>query len=164
MKFLTDKITWTASMKAIAREQVNAKLVRLLDALDKTEFKLSKTGPDTIKVAVSVDDFRAQAVNDDFYIALSEAVTKLKTLLVKSAKKQTRTNKQKTTEILLDEADTIISKDKTLMLSEISIYQAIENFDKTDYAFYVFKDIDAQGVISILYKKFDNTYGVIRCK
>ena len=41
---------------------------------------------------------------------------------------------------------------------------AIKNFEQTDYTFYVFRDIDARNEVAILYKRFDGSLGIIRCR
>ena len=87
MKFTTDKIQWTDSMKEFAEVALSKKLDRLIDDVSKCELKISKLNDDNIKVEVSIPKFRAQAIHSDFYAAVIEAASKLKSIISRNKRK-----------------------------------------------------------------------------
>ena len=121
-----------------------------------------------IKVELSGGGFRAQCTNKDFYVAMTAVASKFKSLVLKQAKKLV-SKKRKGLDISI-EADTtdtledLISKEKTFILDPIEVETAIKNFEQTDYTFYVFRDIDNSNEVAILYKRFDKSIGIIRCR
>jgi ribosome-associated translation inhibitor RaiA len=121
-----------------------------------------------IKVELSGGGFRAQCTNKDFYAAMTAVASKFKSLVLKQAKKlvsKKRKGLDLATEVdAIDTLEDLISKEKTFILDPMEVEVAIKNFEQTDYTFYVFRDIDARNEIAILYKRFDGSLGIIRCR
>lgn len=178
MKFTTDKIQWTDSMKEFAEVALSKKLDRLIDDVSKCELKISKLNDDNIKVEVSIPKFRAQAIHSDFYAAVIEAASKLKSIISRNKRKLSDNSKYKQLSIFDSEACSeiddaavaaddiylnLISKEKIFELSPMTLTEAVEMFECTDYPFFVYKDIDDGNNIAIIYKRFGNTLGLIRC-
>ena len=167
MRFISDKITFTPAMKLFAVETLEKKLSRLMSIPEDADLKLTRLSNEKIKVDLSVDRFRAQAIAKDFYIAVMDAATKIKAIIIKHNKKDADKTKVKVTAIDtpidLDKLD-LISKEKIFELKPITIREAINELEYTDYIFYVFKNIDDDNNISIVYKRHVDDYGLIKCR
>ena len=50
------------------------------------------------------------------------------------------------------------------MLDPITVEEAVANFEMTDYEFYIFKDIDDNSNVAVIYKRQDGKNGIIRCR
>lgn len=170
INFNSTNITWTEAMELFAREAVEKSIKRT--ALSEVPYTVKASIIDKktklIKVELSGGGFRAQCTNKDFYVAMTAVASKFKSLVLKQAKKLV-SKKRKGLDITI-EADTIdtledlISKEKTFILDPIEVETAIKNFEQTDYTFYVFRDIDNMNEVAILYKRFDKSIGIIRCR
>ena len=57
----------------------------------------------------------------------------------------------------------LISKEKVFNLTPMTLEDAINMFECTDYPFFVYKDVDDDNHIAVIYKRFGNTLGIIRC-
>lgn len=177
MKFTTDKIQWTDSMKDFAEMTLAKKLDRLVDDISICDLKVSRLNDDIVKVEISMPNFRAQAVHSDFYAAMVEAASKLKSIISrnKSKKKRHETSEPQQLSIFdsADEVDEVedednsylkmISKEKIFNLTPMTLDDAINMFECTDYPFFVYKDIDDDNNLAVIYKRFGNTLGIIRC-
>ena len=180
MKFTTDKIQWTDSMKEFAEVTLSKKLDRLVDDVSKCDLKISKLNDEVVKVEISFSKFRAQATHSDFYAAVVEAASKLKSIIARNKRKLNDGSRYKQLSIFdpeicqdLEIDDSIdsavlpyaalISKEKVFELTPMSLADAIDMFECTDYPFFVYKDIDDGNNIAVLYKRFGDTLGLIRC-
>lgn len=171
--FNTQNISWTAAMEAYAKEAIEKGMSRA--ALEDMSYtvKLSIVDKKTklIKVELSGGGFRAQCTNKDFYNAMTAVVSKFKSLVLKYTKKRI-TAKRKSAIAFDDDSflneiektEELISKEKVFILEPCTLEEALSKFEQTDYTFYTFRDIDSDNEVSILYKRFDNSIGVIRCK
>ena len=175
INFNAQNISWTDAMEVYAREAIEKGMSRA--ALEDMSYtvKLSIVDKKTklIKVELSGAGFRAQCANKDFYSAMTAVVSKFKSLVLKhtkkriDAKRKVKTPDQATLAIAELEAELnteLISKEKVFILDPCSMDEAIARFNQTDYTFYVFKDIDCHNEVAVLYKRADDTLGVIRCK
>lgn len=170
INFNSTNITWTEAMELFAKEAVEKSIKRT--ALSEVPYTVKASIIDKktklIKVELSGGGFRAQCTNKDFYVAMTAVASKFKSLVLKQAKKLV-SKKRKGLDITI-EADTVdtledlISKEKTFILDPIEVETAIKNFEQTDYTFYVFRDIDNMNEVAILYKRFDKSIGIIRCR
>ena len=171
MKFITDKIEWTEAMKDSAEELVGLKLSRLVDNWKDATVTLKKLNKDKIKVALSLDLFRAQEVGTDFYSVMSKVASTLKQIIRNHKKKyvdKKRNLQIDMYEFLPEEEDEYditdyVSKEKIFDLKPTTLEISLEEFEQTDYPFYVFKDAKDNNTITIIYRRFDDTYGIIRC-
>lgn len=170
MKFISDKITFTESMKSFVEDTFEKKLNKIVPNSEHSEVKLTKLNNDKIKVDLTVDKFRVQAINSDFYTAYVEAVSKIKKVVIRFNKKEVDSRKRKKQLSIFDlgveDTDVFpaITKEKIFDLKPISLEEAIDELELTDYSFYVFKNINDDNNISIIYKRHTDEYGLIKCR
>lgn len=172
--FNTENVAWTQAMEIYTQEAIEKGLKRIND-LDTTftiKVSIVNKKPKLIKVEISFDGFRAQSTGKDFYITINSVVTKLKGLFLKDKKKHINKKRRVKTfeeaEAALSEVESELNKnifkEKLFILDPCTLDSALKQFEQTDYNFYVFKDVDEQNNIAILYRRFDKTIGIIRCK
>lgn len=166
MKFIGDKITFTPAMKNFTEELLIKKLNRLIPELKVVDVKLSKLNNEKLKVDLSVERFRAQAVDEDFYVAVSKAITKIKSIVLKNNKKDNNKKIKIKPVDTGEESDVLklISREKVFDLKPINVEAAINELEYTDYIFYVFKNTEDNDNISIVYKRLNGDYGLIKCR
>jgi ribosome-associated translation inhibitor RaiA len=169
INFNAQNISWTDAMEVYAREAIEKGMSRA--ALEDMSYtvKLSIVDKKTklIKVELSGAGFRAQCANKDFYLAMTAVVSKFKSLVLKHTKKRIAKKRAIILEddsVIEDSVEDLISKEKVFILDPCSLEAAIEQFEQTDYSFYTFRDIDNRNEVAVLYRRADNTYGVIRCR
>ena len=63
-----------------------------------------------------------------------------------------------------DIVEKLIYKEKLFVLEPCDLDTAVKNFERTDYNFYIFKDMDSNDEVAVLYKRVDGTIGLIRCR
>ena len=169
MKFTSDKITFTPYMKIFVEETFQKKLSKLFPESESAEVKLTRLNNGKFKVDLCINKFRVQANDKDFYSAFVQATNRIKTLIIKNNKKEKDIKEKKQFDIFdfgVEDTEPIklISKEKTFDLKPITIEEAIDELAYTDYLFYVFKNIDDEDNISIIYKRHNDEYGLIKCK
>lgn len=170
INFNTHGITWTEAMEIFAKEAIEKSMKRtaLLEVPYTIKASIVDKKTKLIKVELSGGGFRAQCTNKDFYAAMTAVASKFKSLVLKQAKKLvSKKRKGLDIEVEADAIDTLedlISKEKTFILDPMEVETAIKNFEQTDYTFYVFRDIDTNNEVAVLYKRFDGSLGIIRCR
>lgn len=170
INFNTHGITWTEAMETYAKEAIEKSMKRtaLLEVPYTVKASIVDKKTKLIKVELSGGGFRAQCTNKDFYAAMTAVASKFKSLVLKQAKKLvSKKRKGLDIEVEADAIDTLedlISKEKTFILDPMEVETAIKNFEQTDYTFYVFRDIDTNNEVAVLYKRFDGSLGIIRCR
>ena len=170
INFNTHGITWTEAMEIFAKEAIEKSMKRtaLLEVPYTVKASIVDKKTKLIKVELSGGGFRAQCTNKDFYAAMTAVASKFKSLVLKQAKKLvSKKRKGLDIEVEADAIDTLedlISKEKTFILDPMEVETAIKNFEQTDYTFYVFRDIDTNNEVAVLYKRFDGSLGIIRCR
>lgn len=166
MRFISDKITFTPAMKSFAKEMLKAKLARTSMEPKSVDVKLNKLNNEKLKIELCVEKFRAQAIDDDFYTAFTKAAAKIKAIIIKNNKKDKRAKVRVQLEASVEaiEALKLISKEKVFELKPITTEEAINELDYTDYLFYVFKNVDDNDSICIIYKRLNDDYGLIKCR
>ena len=170
INFNTHGITWTEAMETYAKEAIEKSMKRtaLLEVPYTIKASIVDKKTKLIKVELSGGGFRAQCTNKDFYTAMTAVASKFKSLVLKQAKKLvSKKRKGLDIEVEADAIDTLedlISKEKTFILDPMEVETAIQNFEQTDYTFYVFRDIDTNNEVAVLYKRFDGSLGIIRCR
>ena len=172
INFNAKDTTWTPAMEEHARKVIEKIFTRIAVPVEssftvKTSIVDKKTK--MIKVELSGAGFRAQCVNKDFYTAMTAVARKFKSLILKQNKKYITKKKHITFDddgFLKDiiEAETLISKEKVFIIDSCTIEDAIAKFEQTDYSFYIFKDIDSSDEVAVLYRRADDTFGIIRCR
>ena len=169
INFNAQNITWTEAMEAHATEAIEHGMRRI--ALDNMVYTVKVSVTDKkanlIKVELSGAGFRAQCTNKDFYSAMTAVVSKFKSLVLRHAKKTLAKKRHIAAfdEIVVEDAtEQLICKEKLFVLEPCDLDTAIKNFERTDYNFYIFKDIDSNDEVAVLYRRVDGTLGLIRCR
>ena len=148
INFNAQNISWTEAMEAHAREAIEHGMRRVATEDMAYTVKVSVTDKkaNLIKVELSGAGFRAQCTNKDFYSAMTAVVSKFKSLVLRHTKKALA-KKRHIVEVdnnfEEDIVEQLIFKEKLFMLEPYDIDTAVKNFERTDYNFYIFKDIDA---------------------
>lgn len=170
INFNSTNITWTDAMETFAKEAIEKSMKRtaLLEVPYTVKASIVDKKTKLIKVELSGGGFRAQCTNKDFYAAMTAVASKFKSLVLKQAKKLV-SKKRKGLDIaieadVIDTLEDLISKEKTFILEPCDVETAIQNFEQTDYTFYIFRDIDCNNEVAVLYKRADNSLGIIKCK
>ena len=170
--FNASGLNWTDAMEDFAQEAIEKGLRRTITSEMTYTIKVSIVNKKTklIKVELSGAGFRAQCTGKDFYNAMTSVVTKFKSLVLKYTKKRIETKRKNTaidySDMFVEETslEDLISKEKVFILDPCTIETAIEQFEQTDYTFYTFRDIDNKNEVAVLYKRADDTLGIIRCR
>lgn len=163
MRFIKTNVEWTDSMKVAVQDELSAKLSDIIGAKVEDAEAKATIVDHRAKVEISCNGARAQAIKKDFYEAVKEAVKKLKSIIIK-ANKKAKTHKKDYDDFIGSKAECLFEKEKTFVLDPITVEEAIANFEMTDYEFYVFKDIDDDSNIAVIYKRQDGKNGIIRCR
>lgn len=167
MRFISDKIVFTSAMKTFVEETTLKKLRRLDVNISDIDVKLNRLNNENVKVEMSIEKFRVQVVDKNFYKAVREAADKLKTIINKSTDKNNKKIKNKVHKIETADDEfnvtALISKQKTFSLKPITVEEAVSELEHRDYTFYVFRNTNEEGCISVLYKRHDDDYGIIKC-
>jgi ribosome-associated translation inhibitor RaiA len=171
INFNAQNLSWSAAMEDYAREAIEKGMRRIAINDMAYTVKVSVVNKKTslIKVELSGAGFRAQCTHKDFYSAMTAVVSKFKSLVLKHTKKAIAKKRSTivfddSTSVVEEKINDLISKEKIFVLEPCDLDTAVKNFEQTDYNFYVFKDIDYSNEVAILYKRFDDTLGIIRCR
>lgn len=170
INFNAKDTTWTPAMEEHAKKVLEKVFTRIAIPTEASFFvKTSIIDKKTkmIKVELSGAGFRAQCVNKDFYAAMTAVANKFKSLIIKQNKKYASKKKHRIVEDLVSDLDIIepfISKEKIFFLDSYDISTAVSKFEQTDYSFYIFRDIDSNDEVVVLYRRADDTFGIIRCR
>lgn len=169
--FNAQNISWTEAMEAHAREAIEKGMSRaaLEDMAYTVKVSIVDKKTRMVKVEMSGAGFRAQCTNKDFYSAMTAVVSKFKSLVLKHtkkaiAKKRSTITFDDSSSLVDEQINDLISKEKIFILEPCDLETAIKNFERTDYNFYVFRDMDDRDDLAVLYRRYDNTIGIIRCK
>ena len=169
INFNAQNISWTEAMEAHAREAIEHGMRRVAtdDMIYTVKVSVADKKANLIKVEMSGAGFRAQCTNKDFYSAMTAVVSKFKSLVLRHTKK-TLAKKRHVVEVEEtfeeDIVEKLIYKEKLFVLEPCDIDTAVKNFERTDYNFYIFKDMDSNDEVAVLYKRVDGTIGLIRCR
>jgi ribosome-associated translation inhibitor RaiA len=171
INFNAQNLSWSAAMEDYAKEAIEKGMRRIAVNDMAYTVKVSVVNKKTslIKVELSGAGFRAKCTNKDFYSAMTAVVSKFKSLVLKHTKKAIAKKRSTiifddSTSLVEEKINGLISKEKIFVLEPCDLDTAVKNFEQTDYNFYVFKDIDDGDSVAILYKRFDDTLGIIRCR
>ena len=170
-----DKVEVTKSIK----DYIEDKLAKLDKYFDKAnEIKATviirvKNGNQTIEVTVPTSKFtiRAEESHTDLYAAIDLIIDKLERLIRKNKTKLTRHYKNVPSFEMnfdyegLDEEATNdkIVKRKNIDTKPMNEEEAILQMDLLNHDFFAFKNTDEE-CVSVIYKRKDNSYGIINVK
>ncbi len=124
-----------------------------------------------VEVTIPTKSFtlRIEETHDDAYTAIDHAVDKLERQIRKNKTRlQNRSRGNEVSTFLFDFESTTdevneVVKTKTLELKPMDLDEAILQMELIDHDFFVFHDIDINGV-SVVYKRRDGSYGVLETK
>lgn len=163
MRFIKTNVEWTESMEMAVKSELLDKLSDIVDyPIANAEAKATIIDHKA-KVEISCHGARAQAIKKDFYDAVKEAVKKLKNIIIK-ANKKAKTYKKESDNFVDNKVESLFEKEKMFILDPITVDDAIAKFEMTDYEFYVFRDVDDDNNIAVIYKRQDGKNGLIRCR
>lgn len=112
---------------------------------------------------------RSEVESDNMYANLDTCLAKLERQIVRISGKAKSSVKSVDPASLLffdevpEEANAKIVKRKEFELDELSEEEAIEHLELLGNDFYIYKDVDT-GLVSVLYKRADGDYGLIKTK
>lgn len=169
-----DKVTVTKAIK----EHINLKLGRLdkyFENPKSVECKVLikiKNQEQSIEVTVPTSKFtlRAEERHEDLYAATDLVIDKLERQIRKNKEKLGKKYKdvpsfEMTFDFETDEEfeETKIVKKKDIEMKPMDQEEALIQIELLNHDFFVFKNID-EDCVSVLYKRKDNTYGIINVK
>lgn len=166
-----EKLEITDAMKSYAKEKLErlSKYVKDSDVNANLLFKINGI-KQKLEVTIPLKSFtlRVEEVGDDFYAVVDTAVDKLERQIRKN--KTRLENKQVKSRIDFDfmsfdekdeeNANKIVRR-KQVELKPMDEEEAILQMELLGHDFYVFKNIDKDGKISVLYRRKNNDYGLI---
>lgn len=166
-----EKLEITDAMKSYAKEKLErlSKYVKDSDVNANLLFKINCI-KQKLEVTIPLKNFtlRVEEVGDDFYAVVDTAVDKLERQIRKN--KTRLENKQVKSKVDFDfmsfdekdeeNANKIVRR-KQVELKPMDEEEAILQMELLGHDFYVFKNIDKDGKISVLYRRKNNDYGII---
>jgi len=177
MKYIIrgDKLTVTKSINEYIEEKLN-RLNKYYENHSNIECKVlirAKNNMQTIEVTIPLNKFilRAEVTDKDLYAAIDLAVDKLEGQIRKN-KTKLKNRYEKVEEIemnfdfeeLIDEDEKLdIVKRKDITTKPMDEEEAILQMQLLNHDFFVFKNTDEE-CVSVIYKRKDNSYGIINVK
>lgn len=166
-----EKLEITDAMKSYAKEKLErlSKYVKDSDVNANLLFKINGI-KQKLEVTIPLKNFtlRVEEVGNDFYAVVDTAVDKLERQIRKN--KTRLENKQTKSKVDFDfmsfdekdeeNANKIVRR-KQVELKPMDEEEAILQMELLGHDFYVFKNIDKDGKISVLYRRKNNDYGII---
>jgi len=141
-------------MSKIERKGVDCENVRV---------KFDST-PREFIVEVSINNkIRNCKKGNDFYAIIVKIVDSICSQITKYKKldyEENETVESETTEDSLFE----VARHKMLFLEEMSQEEAISQMEMLDHDFFIYKDIDLGCDVCVVYRRKNDTYGVIQCR
>ena len=165
------KLEITDAMKSYAKQKLErlSKYVKDSDVNANLLFKINGI-KQKLEVTIPLKNFtlRVEEVGNDFYAVVDTAVDKLERQIRKN--KTRLENKQVKSKVDFDfmsfdekdeeNANKIVRR-KQVELKPMDEEEAILQMELLGHDFYVFKNIDKDGKISVLYRRKNNDYGII---
>lgn len=168
----------TEGMKSIAHEKFST-LEKFLKEDEPVKITVESTKKDFVKVKAQVvlkDNcrLRSECEGNDFYVVINNLKDSLKEQIVRHKERHSR--KEKTskfrkevtssmltaeTEELLQEYLPKVVKTKYFVLEPITQVMAVNEMEKLGHEQFVFKNLDLDNKICMIYKRFDEDYSMI---
>lgn len=161
-----EKLEVTDSIRDYVMEKLN-KMEKYFDEPETVNVKIlfSVRGREQ-KVEVTINskgyDLRAEVSHSDMYAAIDLVIDKLETQMRKHKSKMMSRERAQAIyedEVYEEEVHDIIKR-KKVYLKPMDEEEAIVQMEMLGHTFYIFKDIETESV-KVLYKRYDDTYGVI---
>lgn len=169
-----DKVTVTKSMKEYITEKLS-KLDKYFDNSSVIECKVLvkvKNEEQTVEVTVPTIKFtlRAEEKHKDFYSAVDLVIDKLESQIRKNKFRLEKKYRDVTKfefnfdDIDIEDTEEIkIVKRKDIEMKPMDEEEAIIQIELLNHDFFVFKNID-EDCVSVIYKRKDNSFGIINVK
>jgi len=161
-----EKMEVTDSIKEYVTDKLS-KMERYFDEPEKVNVKvLFKVRGREQKVEVTINsmgyDLRAEVSHSDMYAAIDLVLDKLERQMRKyKTKLMSRERVEIVYEDYVDEEDLQeVVKRKKVYLKPMDEEEAIVQMELLGHTFFIYKDIETESV-SVLYKRYDGTYGII---
>ena len=161
-----EKMEVTDSIKEYVTDKLS-KMERYFDEPEKVNVKvLFKVRGREQKVEVTINsmgyDLRAEVSHSDMYAAIDLVLDKLERQMRKyKTKLMSRERVEIVYEDYVDEEELQeVVKRKKVYLKPMDEEEAIVQMELLGHTFFIYKDIETESV-SVLYKRYDDTYGVI---
>lgn len=162
-----EKLEITDAIRSYAIEKIS-KMEKYFDNPDDVNVKInfSVRGREQ-KVEVTINsrgyDLRAEVSHSDMYAAIDLVLDKLETQMRKYKSKlmsRERVMVVYEDDVIDDEDMNEVVKRKKVYLKPMNEEEAIVQMELLGHSFYIYKDIETEKV-NVLYKRYDNSYGVI---
>lgn len=165
----SEKVEITDSIKKYLTSKLD-KLEKYFDNSDLIEVKvifILKGRDHKIEVTIPYKTFqlRSEASHNDMYAAIDLVTDKLERQFRKYKSKLV--SKQRRDEIVneiedfFEEEPEEVVKRKELFIKPIDEEEAIVQMELSGHDFYIFKNIDVENKICVIYKRTDGNYGII---
>lgn len=115
---------------------------------------------------------RVEAVDMDMYAAISTAesiavarIKKIKGKMKKKAGKSIRDDKFQSPDFKVEEdidLDFVINREKIVNAESMTREEACIEMEFTDHSFYVFRDVERNDELEVMYKRHDGGYGLLK--
>jgi putative sigma-54 modulation protein len=162
----------TDSMRS-AIEGRARKLLRLVEMID-GDASVKVEGHGQIKFEVSLNKsspvIRASAVGPDFYDLVDKVFDQIERQIGRYRINKSSKHIKSIIKALdsAEEADSSqesrIASSKIIMLDSISEEDAIQYLELINYDFYVFRDIDRDNKVCVVYRKYNGGYGLLETR
>ena len=161
-----EKLEVTDSIREYVMDKLN-KMEKYFDDPNSVSVKiLFRVRGREQKIDVTINsrgyDLRAEVSHSDMYAAIDLAVDKLERQIRKhKTKMMSRERAQIVYEDdIYEEESYDVIKRKKVYLKPMDEEEAIVQMEMLGHTFYIFKDIETE-TVKVLYKRYDDTYGVI---
>lgn len=153
---------FTSAMKSYTEEKIY-KLVKKGIECDSVRVKLEKiTAGFVVEISIN-NEIRASKKGEDFYSLVIDVVDKISSQYNRFKEyKQTHQISERTIES--EDYGNLIEKEKIFIIQEMTDEEAIETMEVLGHQFFVYKDIDRSNNTCVVYKRNNETYGIIECR
>lgn len=164
---LTDGIKEAVNEKVKKIEKVAGQDAETAICLSVKEGKMKRA---EVTVKTDKNIVRAEVMNDDMYKAVYDAVDtvverikKIKDKQRSKAGRRSIREPESNIEVTAEEtAETFtISRSKAINAESMTVDEACQEMEYTDHDFYIFRDMDADDELCVVYRRKDGDFGVI---
>jgi putative sigma-54 modulation protein len=159
---------FTQAMKDYTEEKTN-KLLRILDTVEGNA-RVKKNGHQ-LKLEIDLGGVRASKTGTDFYALVIDVVDQLETQIKKyrsirkekTLKSKVNNVKDIVDNIIYEEEDDLIQREKFVILDNLTDIEAIEKMELLGHSFFVYNDIDRKAAC-VIYRRNSKGYGILITK
>ena len=141
----------------------------LIDDDTTAQVAVKKHGKDVkleITIPTKVGFLRSEVINNKLRDAVDLSIDKLEDQIRRQKTRLSRRHKEKLAKTFIvddqqKEEELQIKRKKRVAVNEMDVEEAIMQMELLDHSFFVFRDVDNNGIMSIVYKREDGGYGLI---